>query len=139
MKKELREKLNTIINNNRKWPLLLEGVSAVNFPNAIVIPAYIPSSELGVIPSETGLKYPSWVMQMMIKTKKSDRILLVIDGMDRIIKSEQEKFHAILKFHRINGYKFPDGTQIIIPISKGGMDKVTESIKSLVMPYKVEE
>ena len=139
MRKELREKLNTIINNNRKWPLLLEGVTASNFPSAIIIPAIISSSELGVVPSSTGLKYPSWVMQMMIKSKKSDRILLVIDGLDRIIESEQEKFHSILKFSRINGYKFPEGTQIIIPVNKGGMKRVAGSIKSLTIPYKVEE
>jgi len=138
MKQETIEKLNKILKDNVKWPLVIEGVTASNFPKAIVIPAIISPSELGIIPSDTGLKYPSWVMQLMISAKKSTRNILVIDGLDRIIENEQNKFWGMLSSKGINGYKFPNETQIIIPISNGSKDKISQRILSLALYFKVE-
>lgn len=139
MTKEEKVKLNNILNGNRDWPMMIEGVKGTNFPHAIVIPADIDSSNLGIVPGETGLKYPSWVMQMNILIKKTERVVLVIDGLDSIPQEEQEKFYSIIKYRRINGYAFPKSTQIIIAIGEGGMDKISPRIKSLTIPYKVAE
>lgn len=139
MTNEEKVKLNKIFNDNKGWPLLIEGVSAKNFPHSVVISADIDSACLGVVPGETGLKYPSWVMQLNILSKKTDRVVLVIDQLDSVSQDEQEKFYGIVKYSKINGYSFPKSTQIIITVSKGGIDKISTRLKSLTIPYKVAE
>jgi len=130
-----QKKLLQILNNNQEWPLMIQGVSARNFPNAVVIPATIPSTELGLIPTIDGYQYPKWVMSILVKAKKAKRVLLCIDALDSIDKSEQEKFYGILKYKRLNGFKFPTGLQIIVT-TKNCTD-VSPKIARLLMAYQV--
>ena len=136
MTEEMKFKLVKILKDNTKWPLILEGVTSSNFPTSIVIPATIPSSELGIISTETGLKYPAWLMQVMIKAKQSNKILICISDLDQLSTEDQEKFYGMIKYKGINGYKFPDGTQIIITVSD--MTKISKRISSLTLTLKVE-
>ena len=136
MTEEMKSKLVKILKDNTKWPLIIEGVSSANFPTSIVIPATTPSSELGVIPGETGLKLPTWAMEILLKAKKSKKIIVCIGGLDEISQEEQEKFYGMIKYKGVNGFKFPEGTQIIITAKN--TKKITKRISSLALSFKVE-
>ena len=136
MTEEMKSKLVKILKDNTKWPLIIEGVSSANFPTSVVIPATTPSSELGIIPSETGLKLPSWAMEILLKVKKSKQIIVCIGGLDEISQEEQEKFYGMIKYKGVNGFKFPEGTQIIITAKNA--KKISKRISSLALSFKVE-
>jgi len=128
-------KLLKILKDNKDWPIIIEGVSVIDFSNSIVIPANIPSSQLGVIPSENGYKYPSWLMELIINSKKNNNIQICIRGLDEISQDEQQKFYGLIKYKGINGYKFPEGAQIIIPVNN--LEKISKRILSLSLVYKM--
>lgn len=137
MKKESLNKVMQILNSGLTDPIIFEGVDSEILPNPVIIPASIPSSELGIIPDDRGgYKYPAWAMELIIKSKKSDKIYLCIDGLDRLDDNEQNKFYGILKYQRINGFNFPKGTQILV-LTKTA-DKVSIRLKSLSLIYKAE-
>lgn len=136
MTEEMKSKLVKILKDNTKWPLIIEGVSSANFPTSIVLPATTPSSELGVIPGETGLKLPTWAMEILLKAKKSKKIIVCIGGLDEISQEEQEKFYGMIKYKGVNGFKFPEGTQIIITAKN--TKKISKRISSLALSFKVE-
>jgi len=136
MTEEMKSKLVKILKDNTKWPLIIEGVSSANFPTSVVIPATTPSSELGIIPSETGLKLPSWAMEILLKVKKSKKIIVCIGGLDEISQEKQEKFYGMIKYKGVNGFKFPEGTQIIITAKN--TKKISKRISSLALSFKVE-
>ena len=136
MTEEMKSKLVKILKDNTKWPLIIEGVSSANFPTSIVIPATTPSSELGVIPGETGLKLPTWAMEILLKAKKSKKIIVCIGGLDEISQEEQEKFYGMIKYKGVNGFKFPERTQIIITAKN--TKKISKRISSLALSFKVE-
>ena len=136
MTEEMKSKLVKILKDNTKWPLIIGGVSSANLPTSVVIPATTPSSELGVIPSETGLKLPSWAMEILLKAKKSKKIIVCIGGLDEISQEEQEKFYGMIKYKGVNGFKFPEGTQIIITAKN--TKKISKRISSLALSFKVE-
>ena len=136
MTEEMKSKLVKILKDNTKWPLIIEGVSSANFPTSVVIPATTSSSELGIIPSETGLKLPSWAMEILLKAKKSKKIIVCIGELDEISQEEQEKFYGMIKYKGVNGFKFPEGTQIIITAKN--TNKISKRISSLALSFKVE-
>ena len=133
---EKQKKLLQILQDNQQWPLMIQGVAGVNFPNAVVIPAQIPASELGLMPALDGYKYPKWVMSILVKAKKSKRVLLCIDSLDSLAMDEQEKFYGMLKYKGLNGFKFPAGLQIILATKNSA--NVSPKIASLVMAYQVD-
>lgn len=137
MTEEMKAKLVKFLKDNTKWPLIIEGVSSANFPTSIVIPATTPSSDLGIISSETGLKYPAWAMEIMIKAKKTKKIIVCIGGLDEISQEEQEKFYGMIKYKGVNGFKFPEGTQIVITAKNA--KNISKRILSLALVYKVEQ
>ncbi|MBE5735692.1 MAG: hypothetical protein E7361_04540 [Clostridiales bacterium] len=131
------ERLEYILDNNTKWPVIIECDKTLRLDNTVVIPATIPSAQLGIIPGETGLKYPAWLMQVMMLDKKGAKIRILIDGLDTIPIEEQEKFYGIIKYRGVNGMKFPAYSQVIISVSKDGVDKVSNRISSLCIVHKV--
>ena len=136
MTKEMNAKLVKILKDNTKWPLIIEGVSSANFPTATIIPATTPSSDLGIIPDTTGLKYPAWAKEIMIKAKKSKKIIVCIGGLDDILQEEQEKFYGMIKYKGVNGFKFPEGTQIVITVKNA--KNISKRISSLALSFKAE-
>ena len=132
MEKENLKKLQKVIENNYKWPLIVEGASADNFPTAVVLPATILAEELGVV----GDKYPLWTMELRIAAKGKTRPVLLIDAIDSINETEQEKFLIILKHRKINGFEFPKDTQIILPVADS--QKVSVEVKRYCNIYKVD-
>lgn len=137
MKKESLNKVMQILNSGLSDPIIFEGVDAKILPNAVIISADIPSSELGVVPNDNGgYKYPAWVMELIVKSKKSDKIYLCIDGLDKVSEDEQNRFYGMFKYGGLNGFKFPKGTQILALCKNA--NKVSIRLKSLSLIYKAE-
>lgn len=139
MNKNGFKKMMTILENNKKWPIIIAGISGNSLSNAIMLPATIPSDQLDIVPDDEGMNYPAWIMQMMICARKSDKVYLVIDGLDDIDFDEQEKFYTILKHKSINGYKFPDNVQIVIAIKSGNISRISDKIATLCISFNVEK
>lgn len=118
-------------------PILFQGLDISLVPNAVVIPANIPSSELGIVPDGKGkYKCPTWVKELIIKSKKANKVYVCIDGLDGLTEEEQSKFYGMFKYNGINGFRFPEGTRVYGIVKD--MNKVAEKIKSLALTYKVE-
>lgn len=131
MKAEIRKKLNEILRDNKKWPIILEGVDADSFKNATILPAIVKSEELSI-----ALQLPVWI-KALEERKKEKTNVLVIDGMDVISADKQKKFKQILDQKAINGYKFPENVQIVLTIGGGNRDKISALIQSLCIYFKV--
>ena len=69
-------------------------------------------------------------------SKSQKRVFLCITGLDEISKDEQEKFCGMLKNKGINGYKFPENAQILIPVKN--LKNVSKKISDLCIIYKVK-
>lgn len=118
-------------------PIIFQGVDIKLVPNSVVIPASIPSRELGMVPDGKGnYKYPAWLMELIVKSKKSDRVYICIDGLDKLKENDQSKFYGMFKYNGINGFKFPEGTRIYGFVKD--VNSVSEKIKSLALIYKAE-
>lgn len=133
----MNKKLSEILKNNTKWPLIIQGASGANFPEAIIIPAEIPSADLGIIVDENGLNLPFWVKKMKEICEKNQKIVLCIENLDKISAEEQEKFCGMLKFKAINGFNFPENTQILI--TAGNVEKISKKILNLALIFKMEQ
>lgn len=58
----MENNIKNIIENNKKWPIIIEGVTDLNLDNQVVIPSSISQSDLGIIPEDKGNKLPNWVL-----------------------------------------------------------------------------
>ena len=134
MTEETKSKLVSVLKNNTKWPLIIEGASKDNFPTSIIVPSNIPSSELGIVSDETGYKYPNWLTNVVNKAKKSKRVLVCIDSLDKVSEEEQEKFYGLLKHKSISGFRLPEAAQIIITVKN--LKKVSKRILDLSLVFK---
>lgn len=132
----MEAKIKEVIENNRKWPIIIENIEARNIDNAIIINSKISNKDLGIIPNENGNKMPTWILEMILNDKKNVVSTLVISDIDQIDMVEQEKFIGILKFKGINGYSFPAGTSIVLTCRKGNYDLVSPKIKDLCIKIK---
>lgn len=137
MDKNQKQRLMEVIQNNLKWPIILDGVGCELFSGSIVLDARIPSNQLGVISTQRGFLLPTWLKELRQKSKKLQRVLLIISNLDEVVTDEQEKFYGILKYKGINGCAFGENVQILIPIKKGTINKISEKIQSVSLLYKV--
>lgn len=136
MKKENISKVMEILNCHFDTPIILQGVSASIIPNVVVVSADIPSSELGVVPSENGYKYPAWAMELLVRDKKGEKSTICIDGLDSLPKDEQEKFYGMITYKGVNGFKFPKDTSIVILVKD--IEKVSSRIRNLTLSFKAD-
>lgn len=136
MEKKEFKKLMEVVENNSKWPLIIENVNSDIFTNSVVIPSDIDSRKLGVLPSGSGDIIPMWYRSLLIKSKGKDKVLLIIDGLDMVDKDSQEEFYGLLKMKKLNGMDLPENTQILITVKD--TNKVSNKIKGLSLIYKVE-
>jgi len=132
-KKDLK-KLKEVVENNYKWPLILEGVTPDYFPSGVIVEGDIDSSKLESFETVNGEKIPAWLTALNISSKKYDRALLIINGIDEVDKNEQEKFMYILKGS--STCTLPENTQILLTVKDA--EKVSAKIKQLCIIYKVE-
>ena len=114
-------KLKTVLMNNRKWPLIIVGGVATDF-NAPILPATISPRDLNIC---------DWVTELV--AMNTDQ--MVIDGLDKLRVSDQQKFITLLKDRRAGLHKLPDNIQIIIPVKF--VDKLDKKIKELALVYNV--
>jgi len=137
MEKKNTIKLIKILDNNKKNNILLMGTTATNFEDAVIIPATIPSQKLGIGIDDHGeYVYPSWLKEIEEK-KTNEQILIIIDGLDKVSKDEQEKFYGILKYKGINGYSFPVQSQIVCTSKSTDQSKISDRILGLNIIYNV--
>lgn len=137
MEESVKETLNTILKNNRIWPIVIEGAIKVeDFLNATFLSAFISSKCLAVINDINGPVLPDWVKQVE-KRKKAKTNLLVITDLDKVDKNEQKKFKALLDIKQLNGYRLPENLQLLIIIDEGNREKLDNEILSLSLYYKI--
>ena len=71
----------------------------------------------------------------VLEKKKVSKAFLIIDGLDKVSESEQEKFIPLLKDRQIMTSKLPASVQIVMPVADA--DAVSSKIKSLIFELKV--
>lgn len=121
-------KINEIIKLSRTAPVLAVGFSSSSFGDSTVISASIPSAELGIVNTLSGLQAPSWFYEI-VKGNSSHQI--VIDGVDSIDKENQEKFYELLKYKAISDIDLPADCTIIVTASN--INNVSETILRLCL------
>ena len=137
MEKKNTIKLIKVLDNNKRNNILLMGATATIFEDAVIIPATIPSQKLGIgIDAHGEYVYPAWLKEIEEK-KSNDRLLIIIDGLDKVSKDEQEKFYGILKYKGINGYSFPSQSQLICTSKSTDQNKISDRILRLNIIYNV--
>ncbi len=136
MTKESQKVIRDIITKLKSQSWVIGGVTAKNFPHAVVVPATTPSAELGIIPNTQGYQHPKWLLTMMMKAQAKKAILLCIDGIDSLPCGEQDKFAGMIKYKGLNGFNFPHETQIIVTAKH--IDAVSPEIKALCLLYQAE-
>ena len=129
----MKQNLNEVLLNNKKWPILLKNVNAKEILNTVIISADISNSELAVLPSENGMETPKWLKELQIKAKLTENVVLIIDKIDSVYFGEQEKFYGMLKFKALNGFDLPLNSQICLTCSD--TEKVSRKIKDLCIIY----
>lgn len=130
----MNDKITKFLNDNRNWPIIIEGL--IEIPNSITINADMPSCELCITPDLGGLVYPEWINLIINKSKSSEKIILLIKGLDEVNSEEQEKFYGMIKYKSINGFKFPQNLQIVMMVKDA--KKVSQKISKLALIFKVE-
>ena len=68
-KKDLK-KLKEVVENNYKWPLILEGVTPDYFPSGVVVEGDIDSSQLESFETAMGEKIPASTPTLAEETKR---------------------------------------------------------------------
>lgn len=137
MNNEDRKKIAQILKNNDKWPVIVEGICSKLFKDAVVIPASIPSSELGTkIDDKGNIIFPDWLIQVKQKEKFEQPIIVCIEGIEQLDEDDQQKFYGMLKYNGVNGYKFSKATRIVIATSDAS--KISNGISDLALLVKVE-
>ena len=108
-------------------PVITNKVCASDFDedNAVIIPANIPSKDLGIVNTEKGMKGPKW----FVLARKNKNELLVIDGIDTIDEYMQEKFFELVKYKTISSVEFHVPIRIIITCTD--VQKVSKNLASL--------
>jgi len=134
MSVEVRNKVITLLRNRQHWPLLVEGLTVNDLPTAVILPATIKETEMGILPDVNGFKYPKWIMTILIKARDKKEIILCLDGIDALPFDEQLKFYGLLKNKGLNAFNLPEQTQIVVTAKQ--LEKVAPKIKNLCLLVK---
>lgn len=124
------ELLNIYLKNNFV-PVLIEGVKANIFDDALIIDGNISCSELNGHYDGINFLPPAWFQKVMAK-KDSKVNFLIIKDIDKISKKDQMKFYELLKYRKISVFNLPDNCIIIIPCLKVKNGIFNEMIYSLM-------
>lgn len=122
--------INTYIQNNIS-PILIDGITASDISNSVVIPSDCKLSELNGHYEGIEFMPPKWYDEIMAK-KDSQVNILVIDNLNNISPNEQLKFYEILKYRKISTFELPDNCTILITCEEVNKDKISKEIYSLV-------
>ncbi len=118
-------KLKSVLESNMRWPLLIGGAAASDFVGP-VMPATISPRDLN-----TG----NWVGELGDMGAGMARLVMIIDGMDKLTPRGQEKFIRLIKDRRGGMRKLPDNVQIVIPVKN--VELISDQIKRLALIYNV--
>lgn len=132
------EKLVEILKVNQGWPLIVEGLDAQDFAESPTIQADCDASELALIPTEKGYIFPKWLSKLVKDSKEFKNVFLCISGLDTVSFELQERFYGLLKYKGLNGMKLPENTQIVIVANHGGIENISQKIKSLTISFVLE-
>lgn len=127
---KIKSQVEKILTYAKVSPVLVCGLTCEDFKNATVLPADISTKNLGIVNTDKGLKAPKWFRDMV----KSNRDVIVIDGIDSIDKYNQNKFYELLKYQTITSVEFPQQVKIIVLYEK--LENVSENITSLCQIIK---
>lgn len=106
-------------------PILIDNIDVNIFKNISVrIKSDITKEEL----NGDFNKEPDWYKEL----EDSNRIILIIEDIDKIKKEDQLKFHELLKYRKVGKYNLKDNVVIILTASKISNDTILENIYSLV-------
>lgn len=114
-------------------PILVEQVALQSFPSAVVLEANCDKSELNGHYEGTEFVPPKWYSELLAKTDY--KRVLIINGIDKIEKEEQDKFIEILKYKKISTFDIPDNTVIVI-MANSLSNTISPGIISLVATIK---
>ncbi|MBQ7659334.1 MAG: hypothetical protein IJS26_01125 [Alphaproteobacteria bacterium] len=116
-----KEKLDEVLKNNAKWPLIIEGAEAGDFEDAYVMSGSV----------EERMLYTKDVWLKFLKGKK----YLVLDGIDALDLAEQLKFENLLKNRGLGGAYLPDTVQIVVPVLS--VKKLNPKLKEWCLSVKL--
>ncbi|MEG0909587.1 MAG: hypothetical protein RSH78_04410 [Bacilli bacterium] len=122
--------INTYIENN-VGPVLIEGVTSLSFPRAVVLPSNCEIDFLNGHYEDIEFVPPIWYTELMNK-QNSVHNLLVIDNITNISIEEQLKFCEILKYRKISTFGLPENCAIIITCDIVDKTKISPEIYALV-------
>lgn len=120
-----------IIELSKISPVLVVSDKEVDFKGSTILPSKIPSKNLGVVNTATGLKCPAWFFDIL-KGKASHQI--VIKDIDLISFYSQQKFCELLKYKTISTIELPSDCNIIVTAKD--IKKVAPIILSLCQVVK---
>ena len=92
-----------ILKNNSFMPVIVYELNENDFQNKRVLKAEIEEREL----------HSSSFFEGLLLSDK-EKIFLLIEGIEALAQTEQEKFIPLLKDRRLGGKKLPDTVQIVL-------------------------
>lgn len=106
-------------------PILIDNIDIDIFKNiSVIIKNDITKEEL----NGDFNKEPNWYKEL----EDSNKIILIIEDIDKISKEEQLKFHELLKYRKVGKYNLKNNVVIILTASKISSDTISENIYSLI-------
>ncbi len=127
MSKEANIKLKQVLDNNRKWPIIIEGLKSSELKSCIILSAKTTAMQL----HQSATVDPLWIHEIM---QKPETRFLIVDGLDDVDFEKQADFEQLLKDRQAGFYRLPDTMQIVIPVAD--LDKVSKKIQSLSLIWK---
>lgn len=124
-------KLKQVLENNRKWPLIIVGAPEAYFQEDICLSADLSASEL----YQMGGQIPVWIQVLNDVVTQKGQARLVIEGLDQLEKVEQEKFVTLLKDKRAGTYQLPTSVQIVMPVTDKA--KIADKIQAISLSWTV--
>lgn len=113
-------------------PLLIEGIQANFFGNAVVLNANIDKKELNGHYEGTKFCPPTWYSELLEKDT-GDSAILIIDNINNVGLEEQKKFIELLKYKKISTFELPNDCLIIVTCSNLKKNKISEEVYSLLV------
>ena len=129
----MKENLKEVLENNKKWPILLVNVNTEEIINSFVINADISNEELAVLVDDKGQTTPNWLKQLQVKSKLENNTVLIISNIDSVAEEEQNKFYGLLKYKALNGIELPLNSQIVLTCTSE--EKISKKIKDLCIIF----
>ena len=111
-------------------PILVSNISSDFFDNSVIIKSTIDIEKLNGHYEDVNFCPPKWYDEL-IKKSKDGFVFLVIENINEISIEEQIKFIEILKYKKVNTFKLPENSLVIVTSSD--LSKINRDIYSLLV------